>query len=566
MKKKAIPVIIILILILILGAILVVPGLIERYSYSRERADLSAYFSLTSAEDAAVLVNHEVTGADARVYDGVFYLEFSAVQDLINDRFYDGREDGILVYTTPQAVITAPVGGSAWTGSDGTSGDEGYVIARYEGEQLFVALDYVRRFTNFLYEGYVAPNRIALHVADESAPSASIKKDTALRERGGVKSPIVEDLRAGDTVIILEEMETWTKVATMNAFIGYVENKRLTPGAEQTVTMPADIPEEVFPSAFRPYKICMAWHNVAGAAGNDTLRELVEGTRHLNTVSPTWMALSADDGSIRSFASAAYVREAHDMGLDVWALVSDIDFKDTISNYQILSHAESRAALIRNLMQEAEATGFDGINVDFEFINDETAESYIQFLRELSLACHARDLVLSVDNYVPKEFNKHYHRAEQGVICDYVIIMGYDEHGTFSTEAGSVASIGYVTDGIERTLQEVPAEKVINGIPFYTRIWTTENGTLTSQAVGMRQAADFVSNHGIQLNWDDITCQNYGEKQEGSKFHQVWMEDDESIAAKLSAMQHHGLAGVAAWKLGFDTPSVWDTIGAYLAQ
>ena len=457
MKKKAIPVIIILILILILGAILVVPGLIERYSYSRERADLSAYFSLTSAEDAAVLVNHEVTGADARVYDGVFYLEFSAVQDLINDRFYDGREDGILVYTTPQAVITAPVGGSAWTGSDGTSGDEGYVIARYEGEQLFVALDYVRRFTNFLYEGYVAPNRIALHVADESAPSASIKKDTALRERGGVKSPIVEDLRAGDTVIILEEMETWTKVATMNAFIGYVENKRLTPGAEQTVTMPADIPEEVFPSAFRPYKICMAWHNVAGAAGNDTLREL-------------------------------------------------------------------------------------------------------------SLACHARDLVLSVDNYVPKEFNKHYHRAEQGVICDYVIIMGYDEHGTFSTEAGSVASIGYVTDGIERTLQEVPAEKVINGIPFYTRIWTTENGTLTSQAVGMRQAADFVSNHGIQLNWDDITCQNYGEKQEGSKFHQVWMEDDESIAAKLSAMQHHGLAGVAAWKLGFDTPSVWDTIGAYLAQ
>ena len=108
--------------------------------------------------------------------------------------------------------------------------------------------------------------------------------------------------------------------------------------------------------------------------------------------------------------------------------------------------------------------------------------------------------------------------------------------------------------------------KVINGIPFYTRIWTTENGTLTSQAVGMRQAQDFVSNHGIQLAWDDITCQNYGEKQEGSKFYQVWMEDNESIAAKLSAMQHHGIAGVAAWKLGFDTPTVWDTIGEYLAQ
>lgn len=566
MKKKTIPVIIILVLFLLLGAVLIVPRVIERYSYSRERADLSAYFSLTSEEDAAVILDHAVTEHEARVYDGVYYLEFQSVQDLINDRFYDGRQDGTLLYTTPAAVITATVGGSTWTGSDGTAGEEPYIIARYEGERLFVALDYVRKYTNFLYEGYAAPNRIELHVEEEAFQTASVKRDTALRERGGVKSAIVEDLTGGDTVIVLEEMETWSKVATMNAFIGYVENKRITKGAEQVVTMPADVAQEVFPTTFRPYKICLAWHNVAGTAGNDTLRELVEGTKHLNTVSPTWYALSDNEGGIRSYASAAYVREAHGLGLDVWALVSDIDFKDTISNYEILSHAAHRATLINNLMREADAAGFDGINVDFEYIDDETAESYIQFLRELSLACHAKNLVLSVDNYVPQEYNKHYHRAEQGVICDYVIIMGYDEHGTFSSEAGSVASIDFVTDGIERTLEEVPAEKVINAIPFYTRIWTTENGTLTSQAVGMKQASDFVSNHGMTLVWDDITCQNYGEKTEGGKFYQVWMEDTESIEAKLSAMQHHGIAGVAAWKLGFDTPLVWDTIGDYLSQ
>ena len=566
MKKKAIPVIIVIILFLILGAILVVPKVIEKYSYSKERADLSAYFSLTDENDAAVLLNHELTETDACVYDGVFYLAFPAVQEILNDRFYDGREDNALLYTTPAAVITAPVGGKNWTASDGTSGEEAYVIARYEGDTLYVALDYVKKFTNFVCNTYTAPNRVELYAAEDTFPTAVINKDTKLRERGGVKSPILEDLVRDDTVIILEEMDTWTKVQTMNAFIGYVENKRLAKGTEQTVTIPQDVAADVFPSSFKPYKICLAWHNVAGPGGNDTLRELVEGTKHLNTISPTWYSLSDNQGSFQSFSSAAYVREAHAMGLDVWALINDIDFKATISNYEILSHAASRKTLIDGLMREAEVTGIDGINVDFEYIDDQTAESYIQFLRELSLACHARNLVLSVDNYVPKEYNRHYHRAEQGVICDYVIIMGYDEHGTFSTEAGSVASIGYVAEGIERTLEEVPAERVINAIPFYTRIWSTENGTLSSQAVGMRQAADFVNNHGIEMSWDDITCQNYGEKTEGNRLYQVWLEDTESIEAKLSAMQHHGLAGVAAWKLGFDTPAVWDTIGVYLAQ
>lgn len=566
MKKKALPVIIILVLVLVLGGIYLIPRLLERYSYSNERADLETYFGIRDEADVPVILNNEITDIHARLYENVFYLDFSSVQTLLNDRFYHGAEDNTLLYTTPEAIITSEIGTNTATSTDGTVSEEAYVIARYEQDTLYVALDYVKKYTDFLYEGYIAPNHLELHVADETFPAATLKKDTKLRERGGVKSPVLEDLTRDDKVIVLEEMETWTKVKTMNGFIGYVENKRLSAAGEHTVTIPREAPVFNYTSVFKPYKINLAWHNVAGVSGNDTLRELVEGTKGLNTVSPTWYSLSDNEGNFTSFGSAAYVNEAHALGLDVWALINDIDHKSTISDYQILSRASSRANLINNLMREADATGFDGINIDFEFIDEVSGESFIQFIRELSIACRARGLVLSVDNYVPMNYNNHYHRKEQGVVCDYVIIMGYDEHGTFSTEAGSVASIDYVTGGITRTLEEVPAEKVINAIPFYTRIWTTENGTLTSQAVGMRQAQDFVNNHGITLTWDETTCQNYGEKTEGSKFYQVWMEDAESVSAKLSAMQHHEIAGVAAWKLGFETPDIWDTISAYLQQ
>lgn len=174
--------------------------------------------------------------------------------------------------------------------------------------------------------------------------------------------------------------------------------------------------------------------------------------------------------------------------------------------------------------------------------------------------------MLSVDNYVPTGYTDHYDRAEQGVVADYVVIMGYDEYYKGSSEAGSVASIGFVENGIKKTVEQVPPEKVINAIPFYTRIWETKGAELTSQAVGMDLAEEFVLNHNIETRWDEETCQNYGEIQEGDSFYQVWLEDEQSIEVKLNIMQKYNIAGVAEWKLGFEKASVWDVIGNYLNQ
>lgn len=306
----------------------------------------------------------------------------------------------------------------------------------------------------------------------------------------------------------------------------------------------------------------MAWHQVTTQAANAYLSDVMSGVEGLNTISPTWFSLSDNEGNFTSIASVDYVAQAHQMGLEVWGLVDN--FNKEVDSYTVLSSTSKRARLIEGLVQAAAACGMDGINIDFEQISEETGEHFVQFIRELSIPCRANGLVLSVDNYVPVGNTNHYGRAEQGRVADYVIIMGYDEHWSGSQEAGSVASIGFVETGIQKTLEEVPAEKIINAIPFYTRVWKTGGGTVTSDAVGMDSADQFLADHNASSMWDESTGQNYAEFEEDGSFYQVWLEDEQSVEVKLNVMASYNIAGVGAWKLGLERPSVWNVIDLYL--
>ena len=250
------------------------------------------------------------------------------------------------------------------------------------------------------------------------------------------------------------------------------------------------------------------------------------------------------------------------MGMEVWALIDNFD-KD-VSTYQTLSKTTSRTNLIRNLMTQVLKYDIDGINVDFEDVSYDAGEPFVQFLRELSIECRKEGIVLSVDNYVPREYTAHYNRKEQGIVADYVIIMGYDEHWGGGGVAGSVASIGFVEDGIAQTVADVPANKVINALPFYTRVWKTKGDSVTSEAIDMETAQNFIKNNGVNMSWDPQTAQNYGEVEKGNTLYQIWMEDKDSIEAKLAVMRKYNIGGVAAWKLGYETPDIWDMIAKYM--
>ena len=381
-----------------------------------------------------------------------------------------------------------------------------------------------------------------------------------------MKSEILTNVAAGDKVTVLEQMETWSKVKTADSIMGYVENKRLGDIRSELPIPVTDYQEPEYTSVTRDYKINLGWHVVASAAGNDTIYEVTAKTKGLNVISPTWFKLCDNEGGFTSFATADYVQIAHDMGLEVWALVENIEYKDSIDMYEILSSTSTRATLINGLIAEVQAYGIDGINVDLEQISMDCGEHYIQFIRELSIPCREHGIVLSVDNYVPTGYTDHYDREEQGVVADYVIIMGYDEHYAGSPTAGSVASIDFVEEGIERTVAQVPAGKVINAVPFYTRIWETTSDSISSQAVGMDMAEEYVANHNIAVEWDEATCQNYGEYTSGDTLYQVWLEDEESIRVKLNIMQKYGIGGVASWRLGFEKEIIWDEIENYLNQ
>lgn len=562
MKKKIIPVIAAIVLIIITIVATYGMKVIEKYSYSKERADLFEYFNI-SENETAIMLQDEILEQKAKIIDDVVYLEFNLVQEYFNDRFYYDVNEGYLLYTGPTETVTNIVGSNSYS-SKAETVEEEYPISIVEGENLYIAIEYLKKYSNVSYEVFDNPSRIQIDNQWSQRQVAEIKKDTAVRVLGGIKSEILKDLKKNETVIILEKMENWSKVKTTDSLIGYVENKRLMNERTQETEPIEEVQEQVFSSLTRDHKINLVWHQVTNATANTYLAEMMVNASGVNVISPTWFSLIDNEGNFSNLASVEYVNQAHAMGMEVWALIDN--FSPDITTKEILSYTSKRTYLIQNLVNTAKEYGIDGINLDFESLNEDTGEDFIQFVRELSVACRANALVLSVDNYVPKDYSAHYHRSEQGIFADYLIIMGYDEHYAGGNKAGSVASINFVEEGIINTVAEVPSEKVINAVPFYTRIWSTAGTEIKADSVAMGIAESFMTSKGAEISWDEETCQNYAEINQENTLYQVWLEDAASLEVKLNIMRKYSLGGVAAWKLGLETPDVWPLLNAYVNE
>lgn len=566
--KKAVPVIVAVVLILVIGAVTLGSMLVEKYSYSKERVNLAEYYGLpeTGADGwTAVYLQDERLDMLAPMRDGICYFPMDMVHQYFNDTFYADRAEGLLLYALPEEVARVVLGSSVEERESGSQ-DLGYVIAYEEDGQVYVAADYVRRYSNM--ELQYAQCHVQVYNQWGVSLQATVAKDTAARVKGGIKSEILWDVPGGSQVKVLEQMETWSKVRTQDGYIGYVENKLLHEMMEVQEIPVTDYVEPVYSSLRLPGKVSMAWHSIGGVGGNDTLESMVAGTRGMNVIAPTWFSLSDNEGNFQSFASSSYVQRAHGMGLQVWGVLDDFNYNNVnhagINDFQILSSTTIRGRLISNIVQEAVNLDLDGLNIDFEKVTAECSDHYVQFIRELSIACRKNGLILSFDNYVPFNFNDHYRRDVQGKVADYVIIMGYDEHWHGSGDPGSVASIGYVSGGIDRTLEQVPKEKVINALPFYTILWTIDGATVTDEYLLLSNTKDYLQRIGVEASWDEETSQLYAEWQSGGKTHKIWAETEESIQVKLNVMQNRGIAGAAVWQISYGTPAAWELINAYV--
>ena len=556
-KKKAAPVLVVLILIVLVGAAGIVSFLINRYKPGTEYMAGNEYFNLTDENSVALIQNGELLEEQAVLIGGEPYAAYTYVESQLNSCFYWDEETKGILLTTSGGVQTLLPGDAAVAK---TPGGQPAVQQESDGT-VYISLDVVKEYTDLDYAYYSDPNRVVIRNEWDGVEQATVQSDTAqVRQKGGIKSLILADVQKGDTLLYLENLDNWCKVMTADGYTGYIQTEDISePEAIEARTAKKDSYERIT----RDHKINLVWHQSTSTESNDAMAEMTAEMTGVNVISPTWFSVTDETGTISSLASADYVKLAHDAGREVWGLIDN--FNEAFDETTDLAYASVRSRIIEQLLAEAASCGMDGINVDFENLKEAGIPHYLQFLRELTSA-HAQNLVVSVDTPVPQAYTMYYQRGEQARFVDYMIVMAYDEHFAGSEEAGSVSSLPFVQQAVEEMTRVMPADQVICGIPFYTRVWTEKFGqsAIISEVLGMDGAKNYAKENQMTETWDASLGQNVATVETSDARYTIWMEDEQSMEEKLKVIQSADLAGVAEWKLGFECADVWSLISEYI--
>lgn len=557
-KKKAAPVLVVLILIVLVGAAGIVSFLINRYKPGTEYMAGNEYFNLTDENSVALIQNGELLEEQAVLIGGEPYAAYTYVESQLNSCFYWDEETKGILLTTSGGVQTLLPGDAAVAK---TPGGQPAVQQESDGT-VYISLDVVKEYTDLDYAYYSDPNRVVIRNEWDGVEQATVQSDTAqVRQKGGIKSLILADVQKGDTLLYLENLDNWCKVMTADGYTGYIQTEDISePEAIEARTAKKDSYERIT----RDHKINLVWHQSTSTESNDAMAEMTAEMTGVNVISPTWFSVTDETGTISSLASADYVKLAHDAGREVWGLIDN--FNEAFDETTDLAYASVRSRIIEQLLAEAASCGMDGINVDFENLKEAGIPHYLQFLRELTSAAHTQNLVVSVDTPVPQAYTMYYQRGEQARFVDYMIVMAYDEHFAGSEEAGSVSSLPFVQQAVEEMTRVMPADQVICGIPFYTRVWTEKFGqsAITSEVLGMDGAKNYAKENQMTETWDASLGQNVATVETSDARYTIWMEDEQSMEEKLKVIQSADLAGVAEWKLGFERADVWSLISEYI--
>ena len=568
-KKKTIPrgYVYIAALVAVLFVAIFIAYYIKKYSPTKEHMSLDDYFAIERENEAAVVLNgdykvptEEENHSYAIVQDKNVYLELGFVKEYIDDGYVYDPSEITLRYATDSAVYTATVGSADYTIDKSNNSLEHSAVIAAE-DTVYIATDYIGLLSDFQVNYFDNPDRVFIETVGASCDLATAKGKGQIRKLNGPKSPVLEDVTKGEQLYVIRDTGKWSFVISENGVMGYIRNNRFN--ITEKTEVAANLPERKYNHILLGKDISLLWHQVTNQAANADIANVLSDSGKVNVISPTWFYLNDNKGGIASIASSSYVSVCHANNIQVWGLVSNLE-DPNVDTTTVLNTTSARDTLVNNLIAQAITYGLDGINVDIEQLSGAAADGYIQFIKELSIKCEKNDIVLSVDNYVPSASSAIYSRSEQAKYADYVVIMAYDEHYSGSEEAGSVASLDWVTEGVDATLQEVPAEQTILGIPFYCRVWeVASDGSVSSTAYGINSIQSYLRTNGVNTAWDETEGQYYGEYTKGDVTYKIWVEDETSIEKKLELMKEKKLAGGAFWKKGFDSTGVWNIIAKY---
>ncbi|MCI8637074.1 MAG: hypothetical protein HFJ36_04425 [Clostridia bacterium] len=375
----------------------------------------------------------------------------------------------------------------------------------------------------------------------------------------------VDRVKKGDIVVVISSDKGYTKIRTEKGKLGYIKSNKL----ENEYTVRESMEEEKQIDG----KINLTWdyYSTVGSAPDRT-GTTIDG---INVVSPAFFYLDEKGNFKENIGNKgqAYIEWAHSNGYKVWPMFSNAEAatKSLSITSNIMNSYEQRQKLIENIVNSCVKYKLDGINIDFENMKQEDKDMYSRFIIELTPRMKEIGLITSVDVTAPdggETWSMCFDRNIIGDVADYIVFMAYDEYGVSSSKPGTTAGYDWVKLSLNKFLQteEIESDKIILAVPFYTRVWTTDgNGKVTSDTVSMKNINKVIPD-GTERKWDEDLKQNYAEYTKGGNKKQIWIEDIESLKAKLSLITENNLAGVGSWQKGMETDEVWGVIKEYLEK
>lgn len=549
------------IIMLVILVVLIVAGIIlynVRYSPTSETMTLEEYYEVADGETAIIIDGELISKTDGTalglVRNNKPYVQAELINDSIKDVYAYDEVGHTVCYTTKEGTYKANAGSKGYT-FNGQSVNKDYVPFIEEAGRAYISLAFIKDSNGTDYTFNENPARTAIYTAGKERTTATVRKDTPMRRFGGNRSKILSTAKEDEEVTIVDNYGSWSQILTEEGVLGCVENGYLKD--KETNNNKTGAAQEELNHNLMKEKIRMGWHQIFNNTANDQVSSVISVAEGMNVISPTWIQIKDNKGNINDMSSASYVQFCHDKNIKVWSLVSNIE-KD-VDEGSLFKVAQNRENLINNIINSVTAVGADGINVDMESVGDANVDGYVEFIKELALKCKEKGLVLSVDNHNIDSAN--YKVGIQSRYADYIVLFGYDETWTGSPTAGSNNSMGFVKEGVEDMLDEgVDKNQLILAIPFYTRLWTQTGQNVTSETVSLKDTPDLLAKNNATPTWIKENKENYAEWQKGDGKCMIWIVDDKSLKERCDYAMSKNIAGISAWKLGYETVDTWKMI------
>lgn len=541
----------------------------EKYAPSEQVLSLTDYYSVPDGE-AMIILDGDVFERNALYRHDMTYIDLDMVKSMYTHRFFYVPEENSVFYSTAHEIYEFTPGETVFLLNRQPT-ESVVPIVELKNDTVYVCTSFLER-CGMTCSTYTEPARLLIASNPEGYLCADVAKATRIRAGKDIKADILKEVQAPERMRFIDgggiRENGFVKVMSEDGVRGYIEENALS---ESYYFDPELRQPEADEYSHIRYSgnIYLGWQLTYSTDSTPLLNKVIAESPEVNVVAPTWFYLNDTEGNMNSYASQEYVDLAHSNGIKVWGTFKNDEIEGVFSasedSHRLLSVTAHRNSLTDRIVGAALEYGLDGVNIDFELLKVETGVYFIQFLRELSVACRENGICLSVDDYVPMGYNAYYDLKEQAEIIDYIVIMGYDEHYAGGGQAGSVSSLNWFKQAAVDTAALAEPAGVIMGVPFYTRLWREEmvdgeQKLYIDLTPGMDEAAKVAANSGAEKVWSKDCGQYYIEYKKDSATCRMWLEDAKSLEQKVLAVRELDMAGIAAWKLGDESAGTWGVI------